>query len=310
MTAALREVRPFFVGGEAVRRAWGLELALWMVVLIWAGNYIVGKIGMREFLPQIFTCLRFAIATPLMYLVLFWREGKLSFGQVPWGRCLLVGAVGVAIYQTLFIAALKYTTATTVALMLGLSPISTAFVAAFLGYERLRRQMVAGCLLALLGLIFVLGAAGGSWGFREETLFGDMLALAAGGLWGVYPVLMLPILQRGSGLWATCHTSLAGTLLLLAATAGDLWLFPWETVTLAGWGARLYAAIPVTVISLLLWYYGIERLGSNQVMVYMYLVTPLALLLAVWLLGEQLSWLQGLGAVLVLAGVFLAKRQI
>ena len=137
-----------------------------------------------------------------------------------------------------------------------------------------------------------------------------MLALAAGVLWGVYPVLMLPILQRGSGLWATCHTSLAGTLLLLAATAGDLWLFPWETVTLAGWGALLYAAIPVTVISLLLWYYGIERLGSNQVMVYMYLVTPLALLLAVWLLGEQLSWLQGLGAVLVLAGVFLAKRQI
>ena len=192
MTAALIKVRPFFVGGGAVRRAWGLELALWMVVLIWAGNYIVGKIGMREFLPQIFTCLRFAIATPLMYLVLFWREGKLSFGQVPWGRCLLVGAVGVAIYQTLFIAALKYTTATTVALMLGLSPISTAFVAAFLGYERLRRQMVAGCLLALLGLIFVLGAAGGSWGFREETLFGDMLALAAGVLWGVYPVLMLP----------------------------------------------------------------------------------------------------------------------
>ena len=30
---------------------------------------------------------------------------------------------------------------------------------------------------------------------------------------------------------------------------------------------------------------------------------------AVWLLGEQLNWLQGLGAVLVLAGVFLAKRQ-
>ena len=293
-----------------MRRAWGLELALWMVVLIWAGNYIVGKIGMREFLPQIFTCLRFAIATPLMYVVMFWREGKLSFEEVPWGRCLLVGAVGVAIYQTLFIAALKYTTATTVALMLGLSPISTAFVAAFLGYERLRRQMVAGCLLALVGLLFVLGAAGGSWGFREETLFGDMLALAAGVLWGVYPVLMLPMVQRGSGLWATCHTSLAGTLLLLAATAGDLWLFPWETVSLAGWGALLYAAIPVTVISLLLWYYGIERLGSNQVMVYMYLVTPLALLLAVWLLDEQLSWLQGLGAVLVLAGVFLAKRQV
>lgn len=293
-----------------MRRSWALEASLWMVVLIWAGNYIVAKVGVREIPPALFTCLRFALATPLMFLVLYWREGGLGFARVPWKRCLAVGAVGVAIYQTLFIASLKYTTATTVALMLGLSPLSTALFSACLGYERLRRQMIVGCLLSLGGLAVVLGAGAGGWGFRQETLLGDGLALGAGILWGLYPVLMLPMVQRGSGLWATCHTSLAGTLLLLAASAAEMAFFPWDAVSLAAWGALGYAAVPVTVISLLLWYYGIERLGSSQVMVYMYLVTPVAIALAAWLLAERLNWLQGAGAVFVLLGVFVAKRRV
>ena len=57
----------------------GLELMLFLVVLIWAANQTIGKLAMREMSPAVYTSLRFLLAAPLMLLVLKWREGGWGF---------------------------------------------------------------------------------------------------------------------------------------------------------------------------------------------------------------------------------------
>jgi drug/metabolite transporter (DMT)-like permease len=285
-----------------------IELLLWLVVLIWAGNYTIGKFGMQEFSPLLFTALRFAIATPLIFLLLRAREGAVAFSRAALSRVLLVGVLGIALYQTAFIAAVKYTTVTTVSLALGVSPIFTALLGAALGQEKLTRPVLAGCLTAFAGLFLVISQSPGAPAFGLHTPLGDLLALAAGLLWGLYPILATPLLKTRSALWVTGHSSLAGTIVLLVCATPELLAADWAAVTWAGWASLLYAAVPVTVVALVAWYHAIEKIGANQVMIYMYLITPVAIVIAAFAIGEQVTFLQGAGAVIAMGGVFWAKR--
>ncbi|MEW6066426.1 MAG: EamA family transporter [Bacillota bacterium] len=65
--------------------------------------------------------------------------------------------------------------------------------------------------------------------------------------------------------------------------------------------------IPVTALSLVIWYRGIETLGANQVMIYMYMVIPVAMVIAALFIGEVPNPMQIFGAALTLFGVALAS---
>lgn len=291
-----------------MRQKYFVELLLWMVVLIWAGNYTVGKFGMRELSPALFTTLRFIIAAPLLLLLLYFREGGLGFSRSVLPRLMVVGVVGIAVYQTVFIAAVKYTTVTNVSLAMGASPIFTALLAAACGQEKLSWRLLASCLVAFTGLFLVIEYSPGETGFGLHTPLGDLLALAAGFLWGLYPILATPLLKERSALWVTGHSSAIGALVLLVCSWPEIAAADLKHVSLAAWASVLYSAVPVTVISLVAWYHGIEKIGANQVMIYMYLITPVAILIAALTIGEKVTLLQGLGAIVTMVGVWAAKR--
>ena len=292
-----------------INRFW-LEVLLLLVALIWAANQTIGKLAMREVSPVIYTVLRFLLATPLMLLVLKWREGRLNFDRKVLPRLLLIGVVGIVVYQTIFISALKYTSVTNLSLMMGISPIFTVLLGAVTGQEKLRGGVIGGCLVAFAGLTLVLRNGPVQAGAAAATLAGDGLALAASFLWGMYPIMVTPLLKKHSSLWVTAWSAVPGTLGLLLISSGELWVLPWQELTGVAWFAIFYAAVPVTVFSLLIWYWGIERIGANQVMVYMYLVPPASIAIAWFTIGEQVGFLQLLGGALAMLGLFWVKRSV
>lgn len=284
-----------------------VELLLWMVVVIWAGNYTVGKFGMREISPLVFTTLRFLIAAPLIMLLLKYTEGSLNFSRNELPRIIVVGVLGIALYQTVFMAAVKYASVTTASLGLGVSPIFTALLGAATGQEKLHFSVLTGCFTAFSGLFLVINFGPDQAGL-VRTFYGDALAITAGFLWGLYPILATPLLKKHSPLWVTGHSSLAGALVLLAFSIPELRAVNLPAISMAGWGSLLYSALPVTVISLVAWYYGIDKIGANQVMIYMYLIPPVAVAIAMLTIGETVTLVQGIGAIITIFGVFLAKR--
>lgn len=286
-----------------------LELMLLMVVLIWAANQTIGKLAMREISPSVYTTLRFLLAAPLMLLVLKWREGKWSFDRKVLPKLIGVGLIGVAFYQTIFISALKYTSVTNLALMMGISPIFTVLLGAVTGQEKLRSAVINGCLVSFVGLTLVLRYGPNQASSAASTsLAGDGLALAASFLWGFYPIMVIPLLKTHSGLWVTAWSAVPGTIGLLLFSGAELLTLQWQTLSGVTWFAILFAAIPVTVFSLLIWYLGVERLGANQVMVYMYLVPPASIAIAYFAIGERVSFLQVIGGLVAMLGLYWVKR--
>jgi len=158
-----------------------------------------------------------------------------------------------------------------------------------------RRELLA-FGLAWPGLWLVASAgdladpAGAAWGLGSAATYAIYLFVSQ---------RMMP--RLGSVRFAVLANTGAGVALLAAlpwlVTPGDL---SFDAAAL-GWVALIAAFC--TVLPFFLFFEGIRQLGAGRASVISLTGPPLTLALAWMVLGETLTWEQGLGALMVLAGV-------
>jgi drug/metabolite transporter (DMT)-like permease len=83
----------------------------------------------------------------------------------------------------------------------------------------------------------------------------------------------------------------------------------WGAVSIGGWGAVAYSALLVAAFGFTSWQRGVSRIGANRMLVYQYLVTLVGVVSGVVLFSEGFGIDQAVGAAILLAGVYLARRQ-
>ncbi|NGQ94781.1 DMT family transporter [Brevibacillus sp. SYP-B805] len=285
-----------------------VDLMLAAVVVIWGANYTIGKFGMQALSPDVFTLTRFLLVIPVLLFLVKWREGTLGIRKRDIPAFLLAALVGITLYQTLFVASLKYTTATNASLLVAMSPIFTVAIALLKRQERLTPMLIAGSLLAVTGVILVKGAGEHGLSFTLESLRGDVIAGVASFLFGCYPFTTARLTKTYSAMKITLYTALFGSLFLALYCGADLMSVHWAALPASAWWSLLYAAYPVTAYSLAVWNYGMEVQGASRVMPFMYLVPVTAILVAMVWIGEKMNGWQWLGAVMILGGVFLVRQ--
>ncbi|ODA41201.1 DMT family transporter [Desulfosporosinus sp. BG] len=284
------------------------EWVLWCVVLVWGANYVVGKWGMAGFDPLTFTVIRFVGATPILFLLLYALEKNLRIQLKDCYELALIGLVGVTIYQTLFMAAVKYATATNASLMLAVSPVFAAIFAWIAGQERLGSRGRRGSALSLLGVIFVLLFGTNKLAVGWDVLRGDLIGLLASSVWGFYPVLAKRMLRKYSALKTITYSSLFGTIFLLMVGFRGVQTLSWSNIPLSAWGSMGFSIVLVTAFGLVVWYHAISRVGANRIMAYMYAVPAVAVITAAIILREQVHVMQGVGAVVIFWGISLIRK--
>src|SRR5215216_698558 len=75
------------------------------------------------------------------------------------------------------------------------------------------------------------------------------------------------------------------------------------------WGAAVYSALCSSAFGFAAWGWGVSHVGANRVLIYQYLVTLTGVSTGILLLGEDFGVGQLVGAVVILAGVYLARRR-
>jgi drug/metabolite transporter (DMT)-like permease len=94
---------------------------------------------------------------------------------------------------------------------------------------------------------------------------------------------------------------------LVLASTPALIATNWSTVGPGGWLALLYSSVISMGVAYFFWYRGLRVLGPTRTAVYSNL-QPIVALLAAWaFLGEIPTVFQGIGAVTIIAGVFLTR---
>jgi drug/metabolite transporter (DMT)-like permease len=283
-----------------------IAVGLLCCILFWGANNTGVKYLVREWPPVWIACSRMWLVGAIFYLLLRWTNW---FGPThpltPELRRNLWWRAGpsLAVYIAAFTLALKFTSASHVALYLGSSPVWALLAEGRprANLESLRRYGAAALALSGLVLLFwpKLHAGGGDWR-------GDLLALGASFLWTAYGRHCRVLAQSMSGAEIT-----AGTMWRAAA-----WLTPaaaWElahgglTFTWGLAGVHAYCTIFGGVISFALYNNALRHWPVSQVFLFSNLIPASTMIWAWLLLGEPVTQTFWVAMVLVIAGVVLGQ---
>lgn len=294
------------VADSAAHPAFGLtDVLLFAMAVIWGVNFVVVKYATHIFNPVAFTGLR--VGTAATFLVAFaYARGGFTLSRHDVVRLLFLGVIGNGLYQLFFVHGVARTRAGNASLIVGAAPAFIALVARARGLERVKRMTFAGIALSVIGVALVIaGSATSSNG--ETTLLGSVLVFLGVLCWTAYTIMLQPYTKRIDVVQLAAVTMVGGAVPLLVASMPALVATDWSSVGTGGWLALLYSSVISMGVAYFFWYRGLRVLGPTRTAVYSNL-QPIVALLAAWaFLGEIPTIFQGVGAVTIIAGVFLTR---
>jgi DME family drug/metabolite transporter len=212
---------------------------------------------------------------------------------------LLVGGIGVAVYQLAFFAAVDRTGVTVgTVVAIGFGPVAAGVLERLLEGTEPTRRWLAATALAIAG-VAVLTLAAGTDGAVSPAGIG--LALLAGGGYAAYTVIAKRLLRLGHdpvGVMAGSFGLGAVLLLPVLALGEHDWLLSPPGVALA-----LYLGILPTAIAYLLFVHGLRRVSAAEATTLVLAEPVTAAVLGALVLHERVGGAAALGAGLVLAGL-------
>ena len=250
--------------------------------------------------------LRFAIGSAVMNVLLRARNVPFPHGTTL-AALVALGALGYGGQAISYFTALRLAPAGLAALLLYLHPALVALLAAVFLHERLTGGKVTALLVALVGTTLTVVPAIGfePIGAAPHIATGLAFAVASAAFYAVYIVVATSIGKRAAPLAMSTVviTSAALVFVVGAVIRGPQW-----PQTAVGWVAVVSIALLSTVLAITLYFAGLERIGPVRAST-LSTVEPLCtILLAAFVLDEQLGMIQVVGGALILAAALLIAR--
>lgn len=284
------------------------DLMLFAFAVLGAPNYAVMKIVMQDLPALVIATIRFTVSGLVILAVAYVVDGNLALPPNARLRTLLLGVTGIFGYQILFVNGLAATTSGNAALLVAMSPIFTTIYALAARTEKMTGKVIGGILMGFIGVFLIILGKDGSVGLGFNSLYGDLLMLLASVMWASYGIMGNSLIKSVSPIKATAYAMLSGAALLAIASGKGFFTANWGAVTPAAWWSLAYVTLISCGLVYVLWYLGVQRIGIARAMVYMYFQPIVAMITGAWLLHEKVSWMQILGAAVIIGSVAIVRR--
>jgi len=265
------------------------------VVLVWASAFPAIRVAAPGLGPIGLSVVRLAVATIALVGIAVLAKSRLPRPR-DLGWIIACGFFGMTAYQLLLNWGEESVPAGTASMIIAGAPLVSVAVARLIAREQVSPVTVGGSVLALGGVAFVCLARSGA-----SLSASVWIVVAAMVVQGIYHPLQRPLLRRYSSLEVACFTMVAGTVMTLPFVPFGL-----DRLLHAGaeaWLAAVYLGLLPSAVGFVLWGYAVARMPIAVSTSLLYLVSPVAVLLAwVWL-GELPLVTEMLGGLVVVAGV-------
>jgi drug/metabolite transporter (DMT)-like permease len=281
-----------------------VDVMLFGTVLLWALNSTVTRYVLTHgFQPLAYATIRYAAATSLFWLFTWRRERSFRIARRDL-RYIAIAAAMIFTNQLCFVYSIDKTSAATVTLFLGTTPIFIGVVASVIGLERMGRGFWTAAAVSIVGVGFV---ASGSGGFSGHV-FGDGLAVSTALTWAMYSVAITPLMRRYSPFRISSLVLAIGWLPIAAVglpqTTSQTFHFGWLM-----WVCFGFAVVGPLFLTNILWFTAISRVGPSRASLFSNMQPAFGVLFALVLLGEHLTRWEVLGGALILAAVLLERSR-
>jgi drug/metabolite transporter (DMT)-like permease len=286
-----------------VRRVTAVDLMLLGTVLLWALNVTVTRyIETHGFEPLAYATERYFAATALFWGFTWQRERTFRI-RLSDAQLIALAAVVLFANQLCFVFSVKLTNASTVALMLGSTPVFTGAIAFLVGFERVGRTFWVAALIAFVGVGFVAG------GGVSGNVGGDLLGIATAATWSGYSVSIAPLMRRYSPFRVSAVVLGLGWVPLALVSIPDLLHQSYSGLGWKLWLAFAYAVIGPLFLTNILWFTAISRVGPSRATLFTTIQPFFAVLFALVLLSEHLNRWDIVGAAAIAAGITLERTR-
>jgi drug/metabolite transporter (DMT)-like permease len=270
----------------------------------WSSAFAVAKLALADCPPLLLLMARFLLAGAIIL-------GAAGILRTPWrlsrrdiAALALLGVANNALYLGLNYVGMRSISAGLSALIVSANPVLTAVLAAAVLGERMTWRKVAGLLLGLAGVAFIVEnrIAGASDSAAGIALTIAALASMVGGT-----ILFKRLAPSGGLLIGNGVQNVAGGLALVP------FAFGLESVgdVVPGWrlaAALGYLVLVVSVFTFMLWFHLLTVSGATAASSYHFLMPPLGVLFGWLLLGERVAWPDLLGILPVAIGIYLVTH--
>jgi drug/metabolite transporter (DMT)-like permease len=284
------------------------HISLFLVALIYGGNYIIAKEVMDQAYlePLGFILLRVVTAMILFGIVhrLFIRE---KVDRKDLFLLAVCGFFGVAVNQMFFFSGLKLTSPINASLIMTTTPMLVLIASAFILGERITSGKVVGILTGASGAILLI-LYGKSIDLTGRAWLGNLLVFINASSYGIYLVLIKPLMKKYHPFTVIKWTFSFGFLFVIPFGFQQLRDAPWETFTTNIWLAVLYVLIFTTFFTYFLNAFALVRVTPSIVSIYIYLQPLLAALIALSVGKDSMSPIKWLAGILIFAGVYLVSK--
>ena len=281
-------------------------ILLALATLFWAGNFVLGRAVSAEVPPVGLAVWRwFGGALIVAPFALPYARRDWPALRAAWPTVLLLGFLGIAVFNTLIYAGLGRTTAINALLLQSIQPVVIIIFSFLIFRDTVSLRQIVAVAVSLLGVVAII--ARGDVGVLASLAFngGDLLVFVALICYAAYTAL-LRLRPRVHPLSFLLATFSVGFLLLLP-------LYVWEGLagrpmqpTLVTLGSVLYVAIFPAILAYLCFNRGVELLGANRAGHLFHLQPAFGVVLAMLFLGERFRLYHAVGIALIGVGILLA----
>ena len=285
------------------------HLLLTAVILLWAGNFPLSKLGLAELPPTTITAIRAILAAPTFFALALWRAPlRRRLGIDDWAAFAVLGLTGLVGNTTVWYWGMVHTTPLNAGIIGAASPIFVALASWVALGDRLTARNWIGIGLSVLAVLVTVAKGSVAVLLEFAVNRGDLIVLASQSLWVVYSIYtrLAPSGLPPAWVMAGSHAVSAIVLVPISLAVDPPWASPLAAPI--GWTVIVYGALPVTLGHL--WYYAIARAIGPARAATMLNLMPFVVIALTWaILGEPVRGYHLAGAALVIAGVLLATRR-
>jgi len=291
---------------QARRASLALVAAL-VLVVIWGVNFSLQKFVFNVVGPGGFLFARYLIMPLCAVGLLVYCYGRHfpSITRKDFWELARLGVAGHFLHVGMVTYGIHWSTAFSSSLILACGPIFTLLILRIMGLEKLHKAQIAGVAVAFGGVLIFLSdkLLSGNW----RATGGDLFLLVAASFFSYYTVAAKPLIERHGGVVTMAYATLLGSVPVVLFALPTGLSAPWGSVSLVVWVSLVWSVTISAFMGWLVWGWVNAVRGVARTAPLMYLMPPVAGLVAWLFAGEQYTSIKLAGAGLTLVGVALAQ---
>ncbi|MGL5256671.1 MAG: DMT family transporter [Proteocatella sp.] len=278
-------------------------LGLTFVTLIWGASFVSIKICMTVFGPAYLAFFRYLLTSILIFITLKISRKLEKVQNNDYFRLFISGILGVTIYFWCENSAVLRISSNEASILIGTIPLFSLIFNRIIYKSKITKRNLFSIIFSIIGIYLIIGGAAFSL-----NILGYVLMFMAAISWSIYQFVTKPLFGKYSDMTITMYQSFFGFL-------GFLPILRYDYIEIANMNINvmihfLFLTLFCSAIATYIYLFSQKTLGINITSVFLNLIPVFTFVFSFLFLGEVLSIIQLIGAIIVIVSVSCVKEEV